>query len=62
MVVQVKQGEPETPTEVLAEAIVSIAAGMKKLVSGRLKERTLYMLIADIAGLERKHLKPAKVK
>lgn len=46
----VKQ-DPEAvvPTEILADAIVAIAAGVKKLRSGRLQDRTLYMLIADAA-------------
>lgn len=41
--------ENEVPTEILADAIVAIAAGVKKLRSGRLADRTLWMLIADAA-------------
>jgi hypothetical protein len=50
MAVKVKQvPEAEVPTEILADAIVAIAAGVKKLRSGRLADRTLCMLIADAA-------------
>lgn len=50
MTVKIKQTpENEVPTEILADAIVAIAAGVKKLRSGRLADRTLYMLIADAA-------------
>jgi hypothetical protein len=41
--------EAEVPTEVLADAIVAIAEGVRKLRSGRLQDRTLCMLIADAA-------------
>lgn len=44
----VKQNpEAEVPTEVLADAIVAISAGMKKLRSGRLNDKALYLLIQD---------------
>lgn len=39
--------EDEIPTEVLADSIVAIAAGMKKLRSGRLSDRALFLLIQD---------------
>ncbi len=41
--------ENEVPTEILADAIVALAAGVKKLRAGRLTDRTLCMLIADAA-------------
>lgn len=47
MAVRVKQTDQPVDTEVLAEAIVAIAAGMRKLMQTRLSERTLCMLIAD---------------
>ncbi len=50
--------EKEVPTEILADAIVAIAAGVKKLRSGRLADRTLCMLIADAAPTYGKY--PAK--
>lgn len=37
------------PTEVLANSIVAIAAGMKKLRNGRLSDRALFLLIQDAA-------------
>lgn len=37
----------EVPTEILASSIVAIAAGMKKLRSGRLSDRALFLLIQD---------------
>lgn len=48
----VKQPVPpadEVPTEILADSIVAIAAGMKKLRSGRLNDRALFLLIQDAA-------------
>lgn len=47
--VTVKQGEVEVPTEVLADAIVAISDGVKKLRAGKLKERALLLLIQDAA-------------
>lgn len=48
--VTVKQNpEKEVPTEVLADSIVSIAAGLKKLRSGRLTDKALYLLIQHAA-------------
>lgn len=47
--VTVKQTEEEIPTEVMASAIVSISQGIKKLRSGRLKDRALYLLIQHAA-------------
>lgn len=46
----VKQNpESEVPMEVLAEAIVTISEGVKRLQATRIADRTLYMLIADAA-------------
>jgi len=49
MAVKVKQTDQPVDTEVLADAIVAISVGVKKLLQTPLKERTLYMLIADAA-------------
>lgn len=44
----VKPVETETATvEVIGDAIVAIAAGMKKLRSGKLNDRALVLLIKD---------------
>lgn len=48
--VAVKQTpEKEVPTEVLTESIVAISSGLKKLRSGRLTDRALYLLVQDAA-------------
>lgn len=41
----VRQTEDVVPTEVLAASIVAISAGIKKLRSGRLNDRALFLLI-----------------
>ena len=49
-VIQAKQPEPpaeEVPIEVMATAIVEIAAGVKKLRAGPLKEKALVLLIQN---------------
>lgn len=43
-----KQGE-EVPTEVMADAIIAISQGIKKLRSGKLKDNALYLLIQHAA-------------
>ena len=46
----VKQNpEKELPTEVLAESILAISQGVKKLRAGRLTDRALLLLIQDAA-------------
>lgn len=48
--VVVKQNpEKEVPTDILAENIVAIAHGIRKLRSGRLADRALFLLIQDAA-------------
>lgn len=48
--VAVKQNpEKEVPTEVLAESIVAISEGIRKLRGGRLTDRALLLLIQDAA-------------
>lgn len=48
---QIKVTQPEEPIEVeiIADAIVSIAAGIKRLKSSRLKDSALYLLIQHAA-------------
>lgn len=42
--------EAEVPTEVLAQSIVEIAAGMKKMRAGRLNDKALVLLIQNACG------------
>jgi hypothetical protein len=39
--------DAEVPVEVLASAITTIAAGIKKLRNGKLHDRALFLLIQD---------------
>lgn len=56
--VVVKQDEQQpVPTEVLAESIVAIAAGMKKIRAGRLGERALVVLLKDSTGVAQYEIK-----
>lgn len=43
--------EGEVPTEVIAESIVAISEGVKKLRSGRLNDKALFLLIQNAAPL-----------
>ena len=47
----VKQGEPPIPTEVLADSIVAISAGMRKIRQGRLGDRAILVLLKDATGV-----------
>lgn len=48
--ISVKQKpEAEVPIEVLAESIVAMAAGIRKLRAGRLNDRALFLLIQHAA-------------
>jgi hypothetical protein len=60
----VKQAlDNEVPTEVLAESIVAISAGIKKLRSGRLTDRALLLLIQDAApSLRHKPISQREIK
>lgn len=44
--------KPDAPiaTEILAKAIVDVAAGMKRILNGPLGENTIILLIQDAAG------------
>ena len=48
-IVQSPEKEKEVPTEVLASSIKAIAEGVRKLRSGRLNDRALFLLIQDAA-------------
>ena len=41
--------EAEVPIEILADSIVAIAAGIRKLRTGRLNDRALFLLIQNAA-------------
>jgi hypothetical protein len=48
--ISVKQNEEKpVPVEVIAESIVAISSGIKKLLKGPLNERALILLIQDAA-------------
>lgn len=50
-VLTIKQSpENEVPTEVFATSVKSISDGIKKLRSGRLNDRALFLLIQDAVG------------
>ena len=67
MVVKIKQADPEVATEVLADSIVAISQGIKKLRMGRLNDRALLLLIQDAAPTigktsPKKHITQKEVK
>lgn len=45
--VAIKQTEPEVPTEIMADAIVAICQGVRKLRLGRLNDKALLLLIQN---------------
>lgn len=50
MSITVRQNpDKEVPTEVLADAIIAISEGVKKLRAGRLTDKALYLLIQHAA-------------
>lgn len=56
--VAVKQNpEKEIATEVIAESIVAISDGIKKLRAGRLNDRALVLLLHDVTGVARRDIK-----
>ncbi|MFV8250219.1 hypothetical protein [Bdellovibrio bacteriovorus] len=52
-IVKQKEGKPEVTVEVLAQSIAEISKGMKALRKGRLKEKTLILLISTAAGVNK---------
>lgn len=46
---KVAQSEPPVPAEILADSIVAIAQGVRKLREGRLNDRALLLLIQHAA-------------
>lgn len=49
----VQTDEQEIPVEILAESIKEIAAGVKKLRSGKLNDRAIILLISDNCNVGR---------
>jgi hypothetical protein len=56
----VQQAGAEVTVEVLADAIVAIASGIKRLRSGRLNEKALVLLIQNAAPSSRSGYKSRK--
>lgn len=57
----VKAEESEITTEIIAEAIVSISEGIKKLKAGKLKDHALYLLIQHAAPMSGTKYKKTRV-
>jgi hypothetical protein len=45
-----KENAPEVPTEIIAQSIVDMSRGVRKLVNSRLNERALIVLLKDACG------------
>ena len=62
--VSIKRGSPEkeVPTEILADSIVAMAAGIRKLRSGRLTDSALFLLIQSAAPTVGRNYKPLSLK
>jgi len=54
--VKTNEENPE-PTEIIAQAIIDIAAGMKKINEGRLGRHALIVLIKDRSGVSQTNIK-----
>lgn len=55
--------QKEVPTEVLADSVVAIAEGVRKLRSGRLSDNALFLLIQHAApGVGSRGYKPLSLK
>ena len=52
-----QQPEKEIPTEILAESIVAISDGFRKLRSGRLNDKTLLLLVSHASGVAQREIK-----
>lgn len=74
-IIKPQEPEKEIPTEVLAQSILEISLGVKKLLDGRLNERALNVLLREATGvgiaeikkvldalehLDQRYLKPSK--
>ena len=46
-----QSNEEPVPTEIIAQSIADIAAGMKKIEGGRLNRRALLLLISSASGV-----------
>ena len=55
MGIKIKQeSEKEVPTEILAQSIVEISQGVRKLRAGRLNDKALRILLSHTSGLSQK--------
>lgn len=48
------KSDAEVPTEIIAENIVAIGAGMKKFRAGRLNDRALMLLLHHSSGVSQR--------
>lgn len=55
--VHVTKSDPPESTEILAEAIVRIGDGMKKLTESGLNEKAIVVLLHDATGLSKRDIK-----
>ena len=49
--------ETEAPTEIIADSIVSISEGIRKLRSGRLNDRSIVILIHHVCGIGQREIR-----
>jgi len=49
--------ETEAPTEIIADSIVSISEGIRKLRSGRLNDRAIVILIHHVCGIGQREIR-----
>lgn len=47
----IRNSENPEPLEIIAQSIIEISNGFKKLASSKIKPRVLYLLIKDLTGL-----------
>lgn len=51
VIVKQKENVPEVPTEVIAQSIVEIAEGIRKIRQTRLNDKALFLLINKASGV-----------
>lgn len=49
--------DKQVPTEILAQSIVNLSEGMKKIQDSILTERAILVLLKDLTGLPQKDIK-----
>jgi thiamine monophosphate kinase len=54
--INVQQPEPPIPAEVMAQAIIDISDGMKKLSNSGLKRKAVVALIHDQSKISKRHI------